>query len=378
MLHRSLFVALALCGSLVALAQHEFDTETWIEMRKMFRKQGPTPTIEEDVAALAAGEARRAGPRLIDRGADALPALHAALLAPDAEPRQMLGVLQVLGAVSDESSTAVVVDLLRRDERSPLRRDALLTLARLPATDAAASFVIALASDTSEPWKTRRMACTWFGFHRDPRGRPFAEVLRDDPDVERRMAGLYVLARLGDRSVLEPITTILAEGAPSDWRDTLLVALAEVASPEEFERRAPASLDWSDGYKDALLYARYRSAPPDDRPPLCVKMLRAQMPGYLGEAVRCLLETGHARELRPAAALDLEAPGRAAVIRSEIRKAGWRIVDTDAEFEIEPAPAQRPTLNPQPSPKRTARINTRMAIRKSLIKSGVVNRTQRV
>jgi hypothetical protein len=38
----------------------------------------------------------------------------------------------------------------------------------------------------------------------------------------------------------------------------------------------------------------------------------------------------------------MEAPGRAALLRNEIRKAGWRIIDTDTEFRIEPAqPASR-------------------------------------
>jgi hypothetical protein len=66
-------------------------------------------------------------------------------------------------------------------------------------------------------------------------------------------------------------------------------------------------------------------------------MLRSQTPGHRELAVRYLLENGRASDLRPHAALDLEAPGRAALIRNEIRKAGWRIIDTDDEFNIEPA-----------------------------------------
>jgi hypothetical protein len=64
-------------------------------------------------------------------------------------------------------------------------------------------------------------------------------------------------------------------------------------------------------------------------------MLRSQTPGHRELAVRYLLENGYASKLRPYAALDLEAPGRAALIRNEIRKAGWRIIDTDDEFNIE-------------------------------------------
>jgi hypothetical protein len=36
------------------------------------------------------------------------------------------------------------------------------------------------------------------------------------------------------------------------------------------------------------------------------------------------------------AAFDLEAPGHDAMIRNEIRKAGWRIIDTNDEFSIVP------------------------------------------
>jgi hypothetical protein len=117
-------------------------------------------------------------------------------------------------------------------------------------------------------------------------------------------------------------------------------ALSEITTPEEFERRVPASLAWSRSYKDSLLYARYTVSGPQNKIPLCLEMLRSETPGHRGLAVRYLLEKGYADELRPYAALDLEAPGRAALIRNEIRKAGWRIIDTDDEFNIVP-PSRR-------------------------------------
>ena len=67
------------------------------------------------------------------------------------------------------------------------------------------------------------------------------------------------------------------------------------------------------------------------------------MPGHLEIAVRCLLDSGRADDLRPAAALELEAPGRAALVRNEIRRAGWRVVDTDTEFRIVPVPPSPPS-----------------------------------
>lgn len=318
-------------------AQHGIAPENWIEMRKMFRNKKPIPTIEEDIAALAGGDGNRAATQLIDRGPEVLLAVHAALRSPKIEPLHALRLLQVMGALGEKSSVSVILEFLKKDKKNPLRRDALYILALLPVTEDSAAFIIDIANDVNEKWNTRRMAFTWFGLHRDPRGRRYAESLRADPDPERRTAGLFVLARLGDKTVLEPLSQLLASGAPANSRDALMFALAEITTPEEFERRVPSSLAWSRGYKESLLYAQYIASGPQKRIPLCLEMLRSQAPGYRELAVRYLLENGHASDLRPYAALDLEAPGRAALIRNEIRKAGWRIIDTDDEFKIEPA-----------------------------------------
>jgi HEAT repeat protein len=306
-------------------------------MRKMFRNKGPVPTIEEDVAALAEGDGKGAAIRLIDRAPDALPAVHAALRSAEIGPLHALRLLQVMGALAEKSSVSVVLELLKKDKNSPLRHDALYMLALLPVTEESAAFIIDIANNVNEKWNVRRMACTWFGFHRDPRGRRYAELLRSDPDPERRAGGLFVLARLGDKSVLEPIGQLLTSGAPPNSRDALMWALAEITTPEEFERRVPSSLAWSRGYKESLLYARYIASGPRNKIPLCLEMLRSQTPGHRQLAVRYLLQNGYAIHLRPYAALDLEAPGRAALIRNEIRKADWRIIDTDDEFNIEPS-----------------------------------------
>ena len=130
---------------------------------------------------------------------------------------------------------------------------------------------------------------------------------------------------------------MLASGPPANLRNALMYALSEITTPEEFERRAPSSLSWSRGYKESLIYARYMAAGPQEKISLCLEMLRSQTPGHRELAVRYLLENGHASDLRPYAAIDLEVPGRAAFIRNEIRKAGWRVIDTDDKFDIEPA-----------------------------------------
>jgi hypothetical protein len=326
---------LALSGAVGnSFAQHQLSPEAWIEMRKMYRAKIQPTTAEEEIAALAGHKARQAGPRLIDRGPAILPDIHKALLAPDLEPRQALGLLQIIKALADESSVTVILQLLGRDPQSPLRRDALLVLAILPATPEAASYITSLAANRSEPWTTYRMAFTWFGLHRDSRGRRFAEKLRNDVDPERRTTGLYVLARLGDRSVLKELEQVFKEGAPANSRDALLMSIAELTTPEEFKRIAPESLAWSHGYKNSMLYSRFRAATKEEKPAICLEMTRSSYPGHLTLAVRCLLDSGHADDLRPLAAMNLEAPGREALIRNEIRRAGWQVIDNDNEFLI--------------------------------------------
>ena len=332
-----LMIGLLSSSPLNGFAQREIPPENWMEMRKMFRNKGPIPTIEEDVATLAGGDAKGAGIRLIDRGPEVLPAVHAALRSPEIGPLQAIRLLQVIGALAEKSSVSVVLEFLKKDKTSPLRRDALYILALLPVTEESEAFIIDIANDVAENWNTRRMAFTWFGLHRDPRGRRFAESLRADPDPERRAAGLFVLARLGDKTVLEPVSQLLASGAPANSCDALMYALAEITPPEEFERRVPSSLAWSRGYKDSLLYARYIASGPQQKIPLCWEMLRSEIPGHRELAVRTLLKNGDASQLRPYAALDLWAPGSSALIRNEIHKAGWRIIDTDDEFNIVPS-----------------------------------------
>ena len=318
-----------------SLAQHAIPPEAWIEMRKMYRNKIPETTVEQEIVALSGPQARRAGPKLIDRGLVVLPLLHEALLKTDIEPRQAISLFQIIRALEDESSVSIILQLLERDPNTPLKRDALLTLAMLPATEKAAEYIQNLAADKTQPWRIQRMAYTWFGLRKDPRGLPFAKALIDDADLEKQATGLFVLARLGDQSAQEPITAILKEGAPANMRDALMTSLAHLVPPDEFIKRAPESLNWSGGYKDALLYSTLLYGTEMEKPDTCKRLLGSSYPGFLQIAVRCLLETGHANDLRPFAAISLEAPGRDALVRNEIRKAGWKVIDTETEFRIE-------------------------------------------
>jgi hypothetical protein len=143
-----------LCSSNIAYSQHAIPPEVWIEMRKMYRDKIPQTTINEEIAALAGPQARRAGPKLIDRGPEALPAVHKALLNPKIEPRQAISLFQVIRAISDTSSVDIILELLQRDSANPLSRDALLALALLPATEMTKN------PGTPGAWPSPGSACT--------------------------------------------------------------------------------------------------------------------------------------------------------------------------------------------------------------------------
>jgi hypothetical protein len=181
------------------------------------------------------------------------------------------------------------------------------------------------------------MAYTWFGLQRDARGLKHAQKLLNSTEQEKQAAGHFVLSRLGNKTILEPVTKLLNAGAPANMRDSLLISLSEITTPEDFKKRAPASLTWSSGYKEGLIYSQFKAAVADKKSHYILQMLRSRTPGHRKLAVNYLLENGYARELRPFAAVSLEAPGLAAIIRNDIRRAGWKIIDTDEIFEIVPA-----------------------------------------
>jgi HEAT repeat protein len=322
-----------------ASAQHEIDPETWVQMRKMVVREGPEPSVAEDIAALEnfRGAARHAGPRLIERGPEILPELHAALLVPDAPAPQLIQLLQVLGGIGDARSVEPVVRFAEQYPERRMLKDVFLVLAMLPQTEASDAFAVRVAENADETWYVRRMIFTYFGMHRDPRGLEWAEALLDHRDPERRAAALFLLARLGQDRARDPIAQMLKEGAPPNARGALLLALAELVGPSEFEALAPTALSWSDEYRDSLRYTKYRTTSGAERATVCREMLRAELPGHMGLAVRCLLEQGLAHELHPYVALDLEVPGRPALLKSELRRAGYRVIDTEDEFRIEPA-----------------------------------------
>jgi len=338
--------ALFLALPAVARAQHEFDPETWIALRHELGPKGPVPPVAEDIAALALGRdsAKRAGPRLIARGPEILPDLHAALLEPGTSAEQAFLLLQVLRSIGDSSSVSPIITALKRDP-DHLHKAGFLALSMLPPTDEAVAFATALAEREDESWRKRRMAFTYFGMQRDSRGRKWAEPLLASEDPEQRAAGLFVLARLGDAGALEPITQLLAEGATPNSRGSLMFALAELVGPEEFLTRAPSGFEWSSDYREPLHYATARAGSETERPAACVKLLRAMLPGLKGVGVRCLLERGLEKELLPPLALDMEVPGLPALLRAELRKAGYQLIDTESEFRItraEPPSAAEP------------------------------------
>ncbi len=295
-------------------------------------------SVAQDIAALAAeAGAQRAAARLVERGSVALPELYAALRAPDAQTPQLARLMEVLAAIGDASSVAPIAEVAARHPEPWILKPALRALAALPQTDASLALAARIAGNASETWSVRRLAFDYFATHRDARGRQWADPLLDADDPERRAAALFLLARLGDEEALGPILDLLRHGVPPRARAALLLGMAELLDASDFEYRSPPELSWSREYQSALRYARYRSAEGAQRAEACREMLRASAPGHAALGVRCLLEIGRSEDLLPYLALDGEAPTRTARLKAEIRKAGYRLIESEGGLRIEPA-----------------------------------------
>ena len=256
-------------------AQHEIAPENWIEMRKMFRNKGPIPTLKEDVAALAGGDGKRAahpinGPRpWSTAGCSCRPKITRNWAITRPSPSSGDGSLlprkaPFLSFLSSSKKTKKVLCAAML----------FYILALLPVTEESAALIIDIATDVNEKWNTRE----WHA-HGSDSTVTHADVVtlshfaRSWPGKTSRR--LIVLARLGDKTVLEPISQLLAAGAPPIY-EALMLALAEITTPEEFERRAPSCLAWSRRYKNLCFMRDILLADHKKKFPLCLEMLRSR------------------------------------------------------------------------------------------------------
>jgi hypothetical protein len=212
-------------------------------------------------------------------------------------------------------------------------------LAELPVTPAAVAFAESVLDDGSEHYLVQRKALGYFGQQRLPSGQRFFAVFVDKQETDLRTMALYMGARLGEPTAKERIERVLAatEIVPSSAVYGLLLAYAEVATPDEFVERVPEYLKktfWE--YNSALRVSRFRVAGSNER-----AVLARQMMGKSRSIYETKIAADHilANEGPQALVeyLGVEAPPSAdSVARNRIRRAGFRIVRDSDRFRLEP------------------------------------------
>jgi HEAT repeat protein len=301
----------------------------------------PAEPIAQNLADFFGGGSRatRAAVRLAERAPESLPALHAALLAADTGDRERSEMIALLHEIGDRNSVRVLLELARTHPEQPwLSVDVLRALGELPPSPSASLFALEILEGPNATPRLRRQALASLARQRDPSGRVWANRYRKDADVELRASALFLAAALGDRSALEPVTNLLEQQPRSSIRYGLLLALAELADPAEFEKRAaPARFD-KRMYASALRIARLRSGDARERSALFHEMLNSRYPIERRIAMRDLLGRDALDELAPL----LEnwwqvSPAVRITVAGELHRAGHRLVERDRRVQIERA-----------------------------------------
>ena len=277
----------------------------------------------------------RAGVALIEAGAASLPPLHRALLEDELGDRRNLGILQLLGWIGDASSVEVVISFARARAAEPgVAVHALRILLQLPAQPGARRWMRELLEDPAAPVRQRQLALLWYAEHRDPAGAAWVQRFRADPDPELRFAALYLAAFLGDASAAAPISTLLGEPGLRSDRYALLLALAEVTSPEDFDRLSGGGA--GSKIETVRRMLRYRNAPPSERRDLAERMLRSRELEERRLVARERIAEGDLAFFEP---LLEQWPMVGASVRvtvaSELARAGYRVVEKQRRFVIE-------------------------------------------
>jgi len=295
--------------------------------------------IKADIAALALSGSRqkRAALRLLERAPESVPALHRAVLSPEIDARNRGNLIALLLELGDPRSVDVLLELMRsRPQENGLRIDVLRALGELPQTPASFEFAELTLNDVDATPRVKRQALMYFAMQRDERGREWSARYRNDDVLDMRVTALYLAASLGDASALEPITTLLGEPRHRSFRYALLLALAELVVPAEFERRVDPALQRGDEYESALRFAKLRAAPASERAEIARKMLESEFPNERRVAMRALLESDALAELTPLLEQWWTVPGyMRATVAAELYRGGYRIVEKDRRLEIE-------------------------------------------
>ncbi len=295
------------------------------------------PSIEADIAALSTSGHRssQAAERLLRRGESSLEPLHHAVRAPNTSTRERFNIIALLAELGDPRSVGVVIEVATTHEPA-LIRDVLRALGSMPPGPQSFAFLERVLSDPGTSARNRGQALVALVLQRELRGASWAARHREAADVELRAAALFLAASLGDATALEPVTALIAAQPGASFRYSMLLALAELADPTDFEVRAAPARAFEHEYDSAHRIARFRSGDAAVRADLFRPMLMSRFPHERRLAVRDLLARGQLAELDSL----LEewqhvAPRVRVTVAAELHRAGYRIAERDRRLVVE-------------------------------------------
>jgi HEAT repeat protein len=248
--------------------------------------------IKKNIQALSRNGSRskNAAMWLVITGPDILPYVHKVIRLSDTDIKVKHKLISILGAIGDARSIPPILDAVRSEPKSNYK-DVFLALSEMPMTKESFDFASAQLSEKSNV-VARRSALVYFAAHRDRRARKWAKKYSStDAGSELRLAALFLLARLGEPDAKGLILESLKREQKQSNLGTLLRALAEVTTLEEFtSHTGDMNLDektkW---YKTAQWITEFRNAEGKRKAVFAERLLTSDNLWDIREAARYLI-----------------------------------------------------------------------------------------
>jgi hypothetical protein len=191
--------------------------------------------IKKNIQALSqhGNRPKSAAMWLVMTGPDILPYAHEVIRNSDTDIKVKLKLISILGAIGDTRSIQPILDAVRAEPEKTYK-NVFLALSQMPMTKESFDFAVLQLTDASSIM-TRRSALIYFAAQRDRRALNWARKYSfTDVSNELHLAAVFLLARLGEPDARDVILGLLKKQLKQSSLETLLRALAEVTTPEEF------------------------------------------------------------------------------------------------------------------------------------------------
>jgi len=276
---------------------------------------------------------------LVITGTNILPYVHEVVRRSDTDIKVKHKLISILGEIGDASSIQPILDAVRSEPASNYK-DAFLALSQMPMTKESFDFASAQLTENSSV-NAQRGALVYFALHRDQRALKWAKKYSStDASNDLYLAAVFLLARLGEPDAKGLILESLKREQKLSDLETLLRALAEVTTPEEFARHTGnMNLDEnSKWYKTAERITEFRNSEGKRKAVFAERLLTSNIHWDIREAARYLIREDETEILQRQLLQDprVELPivmeamqhraGR--TIYLEARKMGYRIEET--------------------------------------------------